>query len=239
MSGKTFVFTGKDSSPELSAAYSAYSEGAYVPAKGMFESVPGGEALYCLGFMYLNGQGVVRDARKALELFSKAAAEGYVPAVSEEAQCYAYGVGTKTDDSRAAELFTEASEAGDPYALGMLSLMYHNGDGVRRDHRKADELLERCQDAMDIGELEDAAFGYILGGNHILGRMLSMRAAMMGSPVSAKVLALIYSFGEGVRQDDEEASDWDSTADDYGWDEVEPEDLGDMLPWFSRFIDFE
>ncbi len=232
-------FTDIEESKELSAAYGTFSEGAYVPAVGMFEAIPGGEALYCLGFMHLNGLGVIRDARKALSLFEKSAAEGYLPAISEAAQCYAYGIGAKTDDTRAAELFTKASDAGDPYAMGMLSLMYHNGDGVRRDHKKADQLLEACEEAMDLDELEDEAYSFILDGNSILGRMLLMRAALMGSPVAAKALSVMFSHGEGVRADEDEASDWEATADDNGWDSVSPEDLGDMLSWFSRYIDFD
>ncbi len=239
MSELLSCFTGMEESKELSAAYGTFSEGAYVPAVGMFEAISGGEALYCLGFMYLNGLGVIRDARKALSLFEKSAAEGYLPAVSESAQCYAYGIGTKTDDARAAELFTKASEEGDPYAMGMLSLMYHNGDGVRRDHKKADQLLESCENAMVLDELEDEAYSLILEGNAILGRMLLMRAALMGSPVAAKALSLMYSHGEGVRADEEESSDWEATADDNGWEDADPEDLGDMLSWFSRYIVFD
>lgn len=223
----------------LKEAYDSFSEGSYKNSFASFSEIPGPEAQYCLAFHYLNGNGVKRDVKKAFELFRESMDSGYVPAISEVAQCYGYGIGVRCDDAKAFELFSRAAEESDPYGMAMVSLMYANGDGVKRNAKLADEWNERCEEAGDLDEIEEIGLRYLTSGNTILGRMLLMRSAVMGSPVSAKALYCIYSFGKGVHEDDDEASDWEDTADCNGWDEVSLDDLRGHEKWFSQFIDVD
>ena len=225
--------------PVLKNAYDAYSEGSYMSSFSIFEEAGTPEAKYCMAFQILNGQGVQRNPKKAFSLFKESMDGSFLPAISEVAQCYGYGIGVKTDDSKAFELFSKAAELGDPYGMSMLSMMYRNGDGVRRNNKLADEWSEHCDSSGDPGELEDAGMEFLENGHVILGRMFLMRSAVMGAPVSAKALACIYGFGAGVHADDDEASDWEDTADANGWDDVTREDLEGHEKWFSRFIDLD
>ena len=232
-------FTSVDSDAELRSAYEILASEDSARAFQRFSEMSGAgseEARFVLAFMHMNGKGVVRDSKKAVSLLRTSSDAGFIPAVSELAQCYAYGVGVKTDDEVAFKLFSVAAEAGDPYAMGMLSLMYYNGDGVRRDHRMAEEWSQRCEDATNIDDVEERGLSALEAGNGALARLFLLRSAMMGSPVSAKALHLMYSLGLGVHADADEASDWASTAEDTGWDEVSSEDLGQHFEWFARYL---
>ena len=230
--------TSKDANSDLAAAYADFSEGAYKASFSSFSDIDSPEAEYCLAFHYLNGRGTSRDAEKGFSLLVSAMEHGYLPAVAEVGQCYGYGIGTDTDDAKAFELFTRAAEVGDPYGMAMLSMMYLNGDGVKKDSRKAEEWSQRCEDAGDLERIEAEGMDHLMKGNVILARLYLMRSAVMGSPISAKVLACLYGHGEGVCRDSDEASDWEDTADCNGWDEVTRTDLLDYEDWFSKYIEW-
>ncbi len=121
----------------------------------------------------------------------------------------------------------------------MLSMMYHNGDGVKKDPKKAEEWSERCEDSGDLESIEAEGMEYLLNGNYILARMYLMRSAVMGSPISAKVLACMYEHGVGVARDEEEASDWEDTAECNGWDEVTRTDILDYEDWLGEYIELD
>lgn len=239
--GMTFAehITRIDEEPVLKNAYTAFSEGSYVSSASEFGDSELPEAVYCLAFHHLNGRGVKKDSAKALALFTGAMEKGYLPAISEVAQCYGYGIGTETDDGKAFELFSKAADEGDPYGMAMLSMMYRNGDGVKRSNKLADEWSERCDQSGDADEIEDLGLEYLVNGNVILGRLYLMRSAVMGAPVSAKALEIIYTFGVGVKEDEYEASDWADTADANGWEDVTREDLKGYDDWFAKYIDLD
>ncbi len=228
---------GTDS--DLKGAYSEFSEGAYKASFSSFSEIGGAEAEYCLAFHHLNGKGTKRDPKEAFRLFSLSMEHGYLPAVSEVAQCMGYGIGTRMDDEGAFGLFTRAAESGDPYGMAMLSMMYLNGDGVKKDSRKAEEWSERCEASGDLEDVEAEGMEYLLSGNYILARLYLMRSAVMGSPISAKVLACMYAHGVGVARDEEEASDWEDTAECNGWDEVTRTDVLDYEDWLGKYIELD
>ena len=223
--------------PLLDEAYRHYSSGNYKLSFAAFSDLKSAEAVYCVGFHYLNGKGIKRDVRKALECFTSAMDSGYVPAVSECAQCHGYGIGTDVDDEKAFSLFTKAAEAGDPYGMAMLSMMYHEGDFVRRDDKLAEQWMERCEKSGDMKRIEHLGLSYFEQGNYLLGRICLMRSAVMGSPVSAKALECIYDSGAGVYRDEDEAGDWFETADTNGWESISSDDLGTHRAWFLQFMD--
>ncbi len=231
--------TSQDTDSGLRGAYSELSEGAYKASFSSFAETGGPEAEYCLAFHHLNGKGTKRDPKEAFRLLKLSMDHGYLPAIADLAQCYGYGIGTRMDDAEAFRLFTKAAEAGDPYGMAMLSMMYVNGDGVKKDPKKAEEWSRLCEEAGDMESVEETGMDYLLGGNHILARLYLMRSAVMGSPISAKALACMYAHGVGVSRDEEEASDWEDTAECNGWDEVTRTDLLDYEEWFGKYVELE
>ena len=66
--------------------------------------------------MYDNGRGVAKDARKAAELYEKAATQGHLKAQSNLAISYLNGDGVPKDDIRAYAWFSIAIFGGDEVA---------------------------------------------------------------------------------------------------------------------------
>ena len=68
--------------------------------------------------MYHQGEGVSQDDRKAVELFQKAADQGYAPGQAYLASRYAEGKGVRKDYQKAVELFHKAVNQGQsPYVF--------------------------------------------------------------------------------------------------------------------------
>ncbi len=60
--------------------------------------------------MYLNGKGVKKDYKKALELFENSAANEYEKAYSNLGYIYSYGLGVKQDKEKSQEFYKKANE---------------------------------------------------------------------------------------------------------------------------------
>lgn len=99
------------------------------------------EAQFQLGLIYLYGNQEPKDARKAFEWFSRAAAQNVVPAKRELGVLLASGEGCEPDLARAVQLLSDAADDLDPGALYHLGLMYENGIGVPKDMQRAVRLL--------------------------------------------------------------------------------------------------
>jgi uncharacterized protein len=90
-------------------------------------------AMCCLGECCEHGQGVAKDAAKAVECYEKAAERGDSTAMNNLGFCYQYGVGVAKDDTKAFELWGKAAEQGHLHAIYNLGLCYEYGDGVAED----------------------------------------------------------------------------------------------------------
>lgn len=99
------------------------------------------EAQYQLGLIYLYGNDEPKDAKKAFEWLSKAAAKNVVPAKRELGIMLASGEGTEPDMARAVQLLSDAADNLDPGAFYHLGLMYETGLGVPKDLQKSMRLL--------------------------------------------------------------------------------------------------
>ena len=87
--------------------------------------------------MYENGEGVVRDYRKAFEWLTKAAKQGYTEAQLNLGGMYLAGLGVPQDYRKAFELLSNCVGLGIPEVQFNLGAMYYKGDGISQDHKKA------------------------------------------------------------------------------------------------------
>jgi len=62
---------------------------------------------------------VAKDAKRAVELYTEAAAAGHAGAKSNLGYCFQSGLGVAKDAKRAVELYAEAAAAGDEVAMGV------------------------------------------------------------------------------------------------------------------------
>ena len=97
-----------------------------------------------VGESYAKAAGAASDTEtaaeawsKAAEWYAKAAAQSYVPAEIQLADCYSYGHGVARDKGKAAEWYRKAAEQGDPGAEGTLAMLYTVGQGVPQDNAEA------------------------------------------------------------------------------------------------------
>ncbi|MBI5430254.1 MAG: sel1 repeat family protein [Nitrosomonadales bacterium] len=98
----------------------AYSKGDYETALKKFKPLAERgqvEALFNLGVMYRQGQGVQQDEKEAGILFEKAAEQGHVEAQQNLGFKYAKGLGVERDWVQADKWFSIAAASGKETAL--------------------------------------------------------------------------------------------------------------------------
>jgi len=111
-----------------------------------------------LGYLYLNGQGVVSDYKQAAEWFRKAAEQGYAAAEFNLAIMFKLGQGVDLDQAESFKWLQSA--AAKDYADAQYSLgnMYYQGDELEQDYVKAYMwwLLAEGNGAKDIHHNKEA-----------------------------------------------------------------------------------
>ncbi len=100
--------------------------------------------LYNIGKMYLQGEGVLRDYKKAYTLNKKAADKKYPPAQLALGIQYYGGLGVNKSYKKAFNLFKEAAKSGNSSAQLFLGDMYRKGIGVSKSYKKAFNWLEKA-----------------------------------------------------------------------------------------------
>ena len=110
-----------------------------VSISGKGESDPKlAESIYRECLIYLSGDGVQKDLRKALLLLRKSAEMGHVKAQNRLGGAYARGdYGLSKDDAKAFEWYLRAGERGYPDAQYNVGWCYDNGVGTKEDPTKA------------------------------------------------------------------------------------------------------
>jgi TPR repeat protein len=87
-------------------------------------------ALYSLGILYEQGQGVVPDYAQARYWYERAAAAGNADAMYDLGMLYYYGKGVTQDYGRVREWSQKAAEAGSTSAMFRLGELFQYGRGV-------------------------------------------------------------------------------------------------------------
>ena len=121
------------------------------------------EAMFNLGLLYANGQGVTQDYVRAREWYEKAAEKGFPSAMGNLGVLYHNGQGVAQDYGKAREWYEKAAEKGFPRAMGNLGVLYHNDQGVAQDYAKArDEKAAANGNAtamLNLGQLYEEGWG--------------------------------------------------------------------------------
>jgi TPR repeat protein len=83
-----------------------------------------------LALLYLNGQGVEKDAAKAVELYTVAANLGNAISQRKLGECYEKGEGVEENAAEAVKWYAQAAEKKDAVAMTNLARCYALGNGV-------------------------------------------------------------------------------------------------------------
>src|SRR5262249_55943197 len=142
--------------PPVSSARVEYEKAA---AKG------DASAMFNLGVLYHNGQGVAQDYAKAREWYEKAAAKGDASAIYNLGVLYDNGFGVTQDYAKAREWYEKAAAKGQASAMFNLGLLYYSGFGVAQDYARAREWFGKAADEgnasamFNLGVFYDHGFG--------------------------------------------------------------------------------
>jgi len=155
-------------------------------------------AIYNLGVMYGQGLGGDRDTTRAIDLYKRAAQQGFPLAMYELARRYRAGTdGIRRDDGQAYEWFAKASESGLAEATVEVGRQLWSGTGLPKgpNPRRAVETL---QNAADLGS-NDAR--YLLGRFYFFGQILQNPAVSLKDD---NALALLW-LGRAAESNDPNA----------------------------------
>ena len=141
--------TPLDASAMYSQGESSYRTQNYAKALEWYEKAAAednADAMFKLGLLYHNGQGVAQNNAKAIEWYEKAADKGNTDAMVNLGMHYANGLGVARNYAKAREWYEKAAAKDNAIAMVNLAVLYHNGQGVARNYAKARELLNRAAD---------------------------------------------------------------------------------------------
>lgn len=94
-------------------------------------------AIYRLGRMYRDAEGMPRDPLEAVNLFKKAAEANYTPAMVAVGLMFEGGGGLEADPFQAVQWYKKAADAGDADGMAALGTMYSSGRGVETNYATA------------------------------------------------------------------------------------------------------
>ena len=227
---------------------------SFVAADSAQSSLKTAQEQYNLGLAYLNGDGAVKDEKKAVELFRKAAEQGYALAQYKLGWCYEYGRGVGKDYEQAVAWYRKAAEQGYALAQSWLGWCYKDGKlGVGKDDdqavawfRKAAE--QGCAEAQcGLGLCYQSGRGVGAGVDYEQAAAWFRKAAEQGVDGAQFILGHYYYYGEGVGMDLEEAVAWYRKAAEQGHAKAQfwlgkcyekgrgvEKDLGQAVAWYRK-----
>lgn len=162
----------------------------------------GGDAAVCssLAAKYANGNGVLRDEKRAAILFQQACDRGNAGGCFNLGWMYHNGRGVEKDERHAAALYQKACDGEIAGGCVWLGTMFINGWGVVHDDKQAATLYRK---ACDLGGIEGCFGSYFIrhddrgGVKHALN--LSEKACDMGNALECfKVGAMLSSAAPGT-----------------------------------------
>ena len=219
---------------DYSAGEEAYSRGDYATAfRELNPLAANGDARveYLLGLMYVKGEGVPQDFKKAEYWWFLAAEQGHTQAQDNLGAMYTDGLGIPVDFKQAVRWYRSAAEQGEAKAQTNLGLLYAKGEGVPLDLKEAVQLFRLA------AEQGEAKAQFNLGVMYAEGQGVPQDfkeamewyylAAMQGDADAYHNLGVMYATGDETLNDNVLAEMWFTLAAAHG--EKDAMDLRDRL----------
>lgn len=150
----------------LPEAIRSYEAGQYEQALEEFTYLADEQnatALYYMGQMYMNGQGVDKDTNKATEFFQKSDALGNQQATAALAKLVYYDDSIENNHEIGLEYLKKSAYNGNVDALYELGEIYSNGTGVEKDYTYAFGYYLMAAMKGDKRAQHKLAFSYLNG----------------------------------------------------------------------------
>jgi uncharacterized caspase-like protein len=107
-------------------------------------------AMFRIGLIYENGNGVNEDKAEAMRWYRKAADAGDKSSMFRIGLMYGNGWGVKRNYDEAVRWYRKAADAGDARAMFQVGQSYEKGMGVAKNKAEAIAWYERCAAAGDV-----------------------------------------------------------------------------------------
>ena len=153
------------------------------------------EAKYQLGFRYSTGDGVEKNANKAVDLWNKSAQNGNVNSQVSLGFAYLHGEGISQDFSKAIYFMNKAAEQGKADVATYLGGIYFNGEYTPKDIPKAIDYFSSAA-ALNEPQAQGILGELYYNGSYVTqdkprGLDLLKRAAAQGNEYAKLTLASI------------------------------------------------
>ena len=111
------------------------------------------KAAFNLGLMYQDGDGAIRDTKKAFAYFHQSAEDGFPLAMCNVAHAYYNGVGVEQNNDSAFYWASRGADVGDAQSMHSLAQLYYQGVGTKVDKEESARWAYRsakagCADGM-------------------------------------------------------------------------------------------
>lgn len=178
------------------------------------------ESIYRMGRIYLNGDGIPKDERKAVELFQKSADSGNAKAYNDLAKCCLNGSGVNANKQKAIEYAKKSIDLGCTEAKVTLGDIYYemakdfrDGKGVTKDENKAISLFEQAGEYGNSKAYNSLAKCYLSGTGVTKNGQKSLEYATksyeMGNKNACATIGTYYRIGEFIPEDHINGHKWD------------------------------
>lgn len=162
--------------------------------------------------LYLNGEGVEKDAAKAFEIYSGLAKKGNKKAKYSMAYCYQNGFGTEKDTFMAGHYLVPAAKDGDSDAQCYLALCFLKGDAVKQNLPKAVYWFKKSASQGNDVAAYNLAFclqkGLGIDKNEKDAFDLFLQLAKGGHVKAYSAVARCYRLGLGTKPNANKAYNW-------------------------------
>lgn len=162
------------------------------------------QELFELAYKYYVGEGVEQDYTKALDLFTKSAAQGNRDAQFALGLMYYNGEGLKQDYTKAFEWFIKSAEQENSDAQCNVGMMYYNGEGVKQDYTRAFEWLTKSAEQDDSDAQYNVGMMYYNGDgvkqDYAKAFEWFTKSAEQEDSDAQSMLGKMYYNGDGVKK---------------------------------------
>lgn len=197
-----------------------HAGGEYGEARKWYETAANlgaAAAMFNLGSLYHNGEGLDRDYAAARHWYEEAANLGNPPAMSSLGDLFRTGLGVSTDYVEARGWYEKAANLDYAVAIDRLGSLYIKGWGVEQDYAQGRRLYEKAAALGSAGAMSNIGVLYHLGRGVSQDYNEAIRwyekAADLGYAEAMRNLGSLYEDG---RQDYVEARRWYEKAADLG-----------------------
>ena len=164
------------------------------------------------GLKWIGPTGEAIDPARAMQAFSKSAADGNQIAQGWLGACYLYGWGTDKDYDRAMQLLHTGAEAGNDFAMMNIGWMYESGLGVQKGNAQAIKWYRKSAEAGNSHGMVNLGDCYANGKGTQRDDAEALRwfqrSADAADASAMGWLGLFYSEGRGVSKDVQQARRW-------------------------------